>query len=294
MANGIERLGNIDFYKTPEECTANLENVGWVNKAWSCIQSYGTLFAYFSHRLCLWIGRIEAQMTNYTSMADRVSQHQLIVCIHGLNNDPTQFTQVIQEVKKRVSGAHIYAPHVVDRGNAQLDRMVAPILEKIRTWARTDGDKTLVLIGVSNGARISQAVEAALCQDQEYGNIKKIRFVSIVGANRGSSFADWANRWHLSRVMSENISQEMPPTSERNKQLKKDWKRGLCNTSHIERDYTFIASPHDWQVPNYSSTLMGVQEHNIKARYGVLLGHGHNSIVNASAKTVAAILAQAF
>ena len=86
--------------------------------------------------------------------------------------------------------------------------------------------------------------------------------------------------------MSKNISEEMPTTSKRNLQLNEDWVNGL-STGPI-REYTFIASPHDWQVTNYDSSLMEVGVKN--ARYTIVPGHGHNSIVNAVSKAVAEII----
>ena len=83
--------------------------------------------------------------------------------------------------------------------------------------------------------------------------------------------------------MSQNISEEMPKDSERIQRLNQDWKDGLSKGPR--REYTFIASPHDWQVTNYDSTLMEIEGHY--ARYAIIPGHGHNSIVNAVAKPVA-------
>lgn len=78
----------------------------------------------------------------------------------------------------------------------------------------------------------------------------------------------------------------MPTNSKRNKRLNQDWMNGLSNGPI--RDYTFIASPHDWPVTNYDSSLMEVSDQI--ARYAIVPRHGHNSIVNAVAKPVAEII----
>ena len=79
----------------------------------------------------------------------------------------------------------------------------------------------------------------------------------------------------------------MPTTSNRNKQLNTDWEK-MPSTGPTRKKYTFIASPHDWQVTNYDSSLMQVLEKN--AYYAIVPSHGHNSIVNAVSKPVVEII----
>lgn len=80
----------------------------------------------------------------------------------------------------------------------------------------------------------------------------------------------------------------MPKDSQRNQQLDKEWLEGL--TKGPQREYVFFASPHDWVVTNYDSTLMPVEKLN--AKYAIIPGHGHNSIVNSVAKAVADVIAK--
>lgn len=63
--------------------------------------------------------------------------------------------------KKDLSETDIFIPRVLQKGNAKLDEMVKPIVEEIVKWAKT-GKKELVLVGISNGERISRAIEAEL------------------------------------------------------------------------------------------------------------------------------------
>ena len=211
----------------------------------------------------------------------------LLSAYFGLNNNPTQFKKIVDEMqKKELSETDIFIPRVLQKGNAKLDEMVKPIFEEIAKWAKTSGEKELVLVGISNGGRISRAIEAELAKSESNANIKKLRFVSIVGACKGSSLVNLANKVGLSWLMSKNISEEMPTDSIRNQRLNQDWVDGLSNGP--TREYTFIASPHDWQVTNYDSSLMAADKQN--ARYAIVPGHGHNSIVNAVAKTVAEII----
>jgi len=164
--------------------------------------------------------------------------------------------------------------------------MARPIFEEIMKWGSTDGEKELTLVGISNGGRIARAIETEIAKSGHRSNIRKLRFVSIVGACKGSALANLANKVGLSRLLSKNISEEMPTNSLRNNKLNQEWKEGLADGS--SREYTFIASPHDWQVTNYSSTLMDVCGQ--KARYAIVPGHGHCSIVDAVAKTVVEII----
>ena len=92
-----------------------------------------------------------------------LSKKRLVVCIHGLNNNPTQFKKIVDEMqKKELSETDIFIPRVLQKGNAKLDEMVKPIFEEIAKWAKTSDEKELVLVGISNGGRIARAIEAEI------------------------------------------------------------------------------------------------------------------------------------
>lgn len=284
----ISEIHGVKFFDNASSCISHFEKIHWTKKAISLIQSFGTLFIYALNKISLVLYRVDAQMDPLTNAnAKGLSKKRLVVCIHGLNNNPSQFKKIVDEIqKKELSETDIFIPRVLQKGNAKLDEMVKPIFEEIATWAKTSGEKELVLVGISNGGRISRAIEAELAKSESNANIKKLRFVSIVGACKGSSLVNLANKVGLSWLMSKNISEEMPTDSIRNQRLNQDWVDGLSNGP--TREYTFIASPHDWQVTNYDSSLMAADKQN--ARYAIVPGHGHNSIVNAVAKTVAEII----
>ncbi len=278
-------LQGIQFFNHPSSCISHFEKAHWTKKALSLIQSFGTLFIYFMNKISLLWHKVEAQVTPHTKLPANLSKQTLVVCIHGLNNNPTQFKQTLDEMQKYdLSETAIYLPYVLQKGHAKLDDMAMPIFEEIKKWAQTSGEKKLVLVGISNGGRIARAIAAKL---PELEHIKQLRFVSIVGACQGSSLVNLAHKLHLSWLLSKNISEEMAINSERNIQLNQDWKNALESSPEIQRDYTFIASPHDWQVPNYNSTLMEVKG---STKYTIIPNHGHNSIVNTVAKAVAEII----
>ncbi len=283
-------IEGIKFFDTPDLCIAHYKEMPWMKKAISLIQSFGTLFSYALTKINLILHRIDAKMEPFTKIdPEDLPQKRLIVCLHGLNNNSSQFKKIFEEMPiEDLANSAIFIPRILQKGNAKLDDMVKPILAGIAKWAATPGEKQLVLVGISNGARIARAIEVELAKTEIQAQIKKLRVVSIVGANKGSRLVDLANKIGLSWVLSKNILEEMPVASKRNRQLNQEWVQGL--SGGLKRDYVFIAAPqgHDWQVPNYDSSLMAVELH--PAHYAIVPGHGHNSIVNASAKAVAKII----
>lgn len=278
-------IDGVKFFEQPYACISDFNAARWTEKYTSLIHSYGSFLTY---SMKTYFRRMTMQVEAFTNDHKPFVEKRLVVCIHGLNSDPSQFNQIIAEMQeKELTETDIFIPHVLQKGNAKLSEMTQPILNVITRWAENPGEKTLVLVGISNGARIARAVEAEMAKLNHVETIKKLQLISIVGACKGSSLANLANKLGLSWLMSKNISEEMPVGSERNQQLNQDWIDGL--STGLAREYTFIASPHDWQVPNYDSSLMEVG-YPATTRYAIVPGHGHNSIVNAVAKTVASII----
>lgn len=284
----ISEIQGVKFFDNASSCISHFEKTHWTKKVISLIQSFGTLVVFALNKISLVWHRIDAQMDPLTTTNTKgFYKKRLVVCVHGLNSNPSQFKKIVDQMQKNdLSETDIFIPRVLQKGNAKLDEMIKPIFEEIAKWAKTPGEKELVLVGISNGGRISRAIEAEIAKSKSTANIKKLRFVSIVGACKGSSLANLANKVGLSWLMSKNISEEMPTDSTRNQRLNQDWMDGLSNGS--TREYTFIASPHDWHVTNYDSSLMDVRGQS--ARYAIVPGHGHNSIINAVAKSVAEII----
>jgi triacylglycerol esterase/lipase EstA (alpha/beta hydrolase family) len=282
------KIQGINFFDTPDSCISHFKATPWTNKAISFLISFGTLLAYTLYRIGLIWNRVDAQMDPLTKTTDRIlSKKRLVVCLHGVNNNPSQFKKIVDELQKRdISETDIFIPRILKKGNDKLDKMVQPILKTITEWAKTSDEKELVLVGISNGGRIARAVKAEIAKSNST-NIKKLHFVSIVGACKGSSLANWANKLpFISRFVSKNILEEMPINSKRNQQLDLDWNNELSSGPSCQ--YTFFASPHDWMVPDFDSTLMKTVETG--AQYAIVPRHGHNSIVNAIAEPVAKIV----
>lgn len=293
-------LGNpvdlrLNFHSTPSSCIADFKAKPWIKKALSLIVSFGHLFKYVIDWNLMQIRGMNQRMSRYAQISpEDLPKQRLIVCLHGLNSKPMQFGKIVEEISCRESKDNqstFYIPNILQKGNASLDDVTAPILKEIAKWTTSGENKELVLIGISNGGRVAKAIEAELINSDQSGKIKKLRFISIVGACKGSSLVTLAHKLHLSFIVSwmssKIIADEMQTTSARNKRLQLDWERARENRE-IERDDTFIASPHDWQVPNYNSSLM--ESPNARARYVIVPGHGHNSIVSAVAKSIAEII----
>lgn len=285
------KIQGVPFFDTPEHCIAHFEALPLHKRMWSCLSSFLTsIKSYCSDKLSLQVHRFRKIQSAHSVVPEEgFSQKKLVVCLHGLSNGPKQFDSIMRELFRRGPvGMDLFIPPILEAGNAKLDDMVQPIFEQIRKWSQTEGDKELVLVGISNGGRIARALEARL---GPLTSIKKIHFISVVGACQGSSLVNWMARLHLSWLVGKNIREEMAVDSPRNQQLNAEWMSSL--TTSALKEYTFIASPHDLTVPNYDSTLAAVPSlPGITARYALLPGHGHHSMQEAAAKAVAEIISQ--
>ncbi|MCX6990996.1 MAG: hypothetical protein NTX49_08055 [Chlamydiae bacterium] len=284
----ISEIQGVKFFEDARSCISLSEKTHWTEKALSFIQSFGVFFAVVLRKVILFFQGVDPQIDSLTNTNTcPLEKKRLVVCIHGLHSNPSSFQSIVNEMKRLdLTETDIFIPHVLQKGNAKLDDMVRPILAEIAKWAKTSQEKELVLIGVSNGGRIARAIEAEIAKSESFPSIKKLRFVSIVGACRGSSLAGLVNKVGLSWLISKNISEEMPLDSPRNRRLDQDWMEGLSKGP--AREYTFFASPHDSHVPDYASSLMDVQGN--LARYAIVPGYGHIGIQDGVAKPVAEIV----
>lgn len=286
---------DIKFYDNSHDCITHFDKLSISEKIFSLTKSYITFFGFAIDKISSnWIN-VDKVMAKYTIAPSCIvtPKKRLIVCLHGLNSHPYQFKQIVNDmVENDLSNTIIYIPKIIQKGNAKLDIMIKPIFQEIKQWAQKNESQELILIGTSNGSRIAKALEAKLTSSTEnIGNIRKIHFISIVGACKGSYTADLANKFYLSFLVSNAIAEEMPTNSKRIRQLHNDWIKGFEICPNIEREYTYIASPHDMHVPNKDSTLMKIsKKENVITRYAIVPGHGHMSIVNAVSKIISELI----
>jgi pimeloyl-ACP methyl ester carboxylesterase len=290
MASAVNIQG-VKFFTTSADCVSHFEHMSWMSKVVSWIQSLGRACVALLKKPTQFLsGRIHPQIRPYTApLPAGASKPVLLVCLHGLNHTPNQFRGLVSELEQyNLSQVHIYIPAILNRGHAPLDAAVQPIFAEIATWAQTSGDKELILVGISNGGRIARALDAKLTTSKHVGNIRKLRLISLVGACNGSSLVNIAHRCRLSRLMHKSIATEMPLHSPRNLQLDREFLDNLEQPNGLKRDYTFFASPHDWFVPDYASTLPTLPSH-ITTRYSIIPGYGHDGFEDSAVNAVATL-----
>lgn len=282
----------IIFFKDHHSCLSHFNNTSLIKKIISFITSIGTFFAAsFTYIFNQFNTQEIIPYTNIDNIP--LNTKKLIVCIHGLDSSPFQFKKIINKIEKIEDPSRaIFAPYVLQKGNATLDEMCEEIYNSIKPWTEHGQGKKLILIGFSNGARIALALEALLAKEAALAkinnnNIKKIESFFIAGACQGSSRVDLAHRLGLSCLLSENIAKEIPTTSERNKRLKEDWEK-YTKEHFIKREHTLFASSDDWVIPNIESSLPTLNHST--TRYAIVTGHGHLSILNRVTKKIAQLV----
>ncbi len=285
---------DVELFNDRAACIQNFIDTPPVQKTKDFVQSFFNLLTYKTASLRAFP---DAEIESLTQLSkEDLSKKRLIVCIHGLCGAPHEFKVALDALKsKDLPDTAIYIPYVPNKGKDRLDEMADEIFKSIGAWASAEGDrKELVLIGVSNGARISRAIETKLTEENR-GKIEALRVVSVVGARRGSSLVNLACRfgfaWAVSWVIYKPIVEEMPMDSERNRQLDENWNRWIkTGAKDLKCDFTFLASAFDAHVPDHASSLPLMPE-NIKARYGIISDHGHFTAIDGAASTIADLLA---
>lgn len=282
---------DIQLFDDRSACIQNILDKSFVQKIKDCVQAFLNLMFFKGDSIFA-----SSELEVFTEMGDEaLSKKRLIVCIHGLCGSPYEFKILVDKLKtKNLSDTAIFIPYVQSAGKDRLDSMANEIFKEIQAWAAGAGEeKELILIGVSNGARISRKIETQITGTSR-GKVKELRVVSVVGARQGSPLVNLARQfgfsWAVSWFISQPIVEEMPMNSERNQQLDKEWNLWIQNdVNDLECDFTFIASPFDAHIGNYDSSLPVVPD-NIKARYGIVSDHGHFTAIDGAASTIADLL----
>lgn len=270
-------MNNIVFHKTLEKAISAFDKLPKYQKLISFLMSYINLLIFVVKRIPLLFCKQKYVSPQF------LAQKRLVICLHGLGSSPSQFNGLIKEMEKYdLKDTAIFTPKLLDRGANHLEKMIQPIYQQISGWLEKKGSKELILIGVSNGGRIAKALEAHILNGN-HTKLNKVKFISIVGATKGSSTCSFLVDNGFSFLLPSPIALEMPTHSKSVSQLHENWLKTFenSNNSKIEREYLFFCSPHDYHVPNKDSTLMQVpQSKNITCKYSVVLGHGHISITH--------------
>jgi hypothetical protein len=251
--------------------------------------------------------------------------YRLVVCLHGLHGHPVNFSDFLQCLQKHYSenNKHLLPPTLyipkLDSHKKKMNDIIRPLVQHLVQWIQLvppsspspseeeqqqqqqqqqvlnerqlsqmgKKKKEIVIIGVSNGARLGRALMARLVSLHFYElqQLGRIRFISIVGACRGSSMIPLVKQLggvDLSWLFfNKTVVDELAPNSNSLQELEKAWQEAMTWMQYFERDYVFFGAAHDWEIPNYDSTLMSMdntsRKENMLARYVVIPGHGHLS-----------------
>jgi hypothetical protein len=287
-SNIVTTIEGVQFLPTKDLCLENAKKHSWVI---SYLKSWGNLFVYYVNKARIAFSGAQKEVAPYATLDQAShSKKRLVVCLHGLNNDPRQFVKLLRKIKGiDPANTAIFMPPLPKKGNEELDIMTAPLIEAINAWAQTGEDKEIVFVGTSNGSRVIKDLEAEL-SSTTYHNVHNVKVISIVGAWNGSALVNLARKLHLTWLMKKPIAEEMPVDSAHCQKSEAEWYKAHVVFSKCKREYFFLATRpgHDDLVPNYSSTLPDVGSD--KAHYAVVSGHGHNSIVPAVTNAIAQII----
>lgn len=273
------------FFKTPSECIQNFYAQSRLTRLVSLVKSFARFF-FITLPKTFYFGYLSLRnpFNKYAHIPSSPTlKNKLIVCLNGVGGSPNQFKSVIKLIeKKESSNTQIYVPKILNRGLAKTDDIVAPIFKEIHTWIAQRKNPEIVLIGISNGSRLARVIDAKLIQTK--APIKQINTISIIGANQGSYLMNIVKKIPLFwPFLSKALAEEMPVGSPFNERLNQQL--STLSSCGIPHRYTFLAGPHDWIVPNYSSTLMPVPE-GIEARYALMPGYGHGELASDHAEMI--------
>ncbi|MBS0655293.1 MAG: hypothetical protein JSR46_05930 [Verrucomicrobia bacterium] len=286
MTKELASIEGIKFFNNPTDCIKNFDE-SWIGKTVSSLYSWITTIRYIIDKKISNLFGVVSLDPSINTGDKELTKNRTILCLTGLNSTSQQYKTIVPAIlEEDLSDTDLLVPQVLDLGNGKLTEMANDIFDKIGSWASSSGEKELVLVGISNGARIARQLLVKIAKTENL-NIKKIHLVPIVGACKGSVTINKVKELGYDCLVSKNIAEEMPVDSPRSQQLDREWDEAMA-IKKFGLQCTFIASPHDWHIPNYSSTLMEVP--GVQARYALVPGHGHLSIVHAIGKVVAKVV----
>src|SRR5580700_9090386 len=94
-------IQGIPFFNTPSLCIDHFEKSHWSEKAISLVKSFGTFFVYYTSIVYRNLFLVKNPMSPLTEANGEFLKRKLIVCVHGLNRNPSQFKEIIDEVQKK-------------------------------------------------------------------------------------------------------------------------------------------------------------------------------------------------
>jgi hypothetical protein len=218
------------------------------------------------------------------SIKEAENSQGLAVFIHGLGGQPRAFSYQRDLTESSCPDVSIYQPIVLALGNCSLAEAAAPIHRTVLAWSKIYPHKPIVFAGTSNGARISAYVISLLKKEGITNPIKlsaiagPFHGTSLIGTCGSSSSSKISQLWRkgVSLLYSEDISKELALNSTRCNQVL----NALQNSETAPDETDFYGTDADSKVlPISSAYPLNVPN----ARYFMVAGEGHSSIVEAVA-----------
>jgi hypothetical protein len=96
-------MDGLSFFEKPLDCIEEFENRSCLSKVASSFMSFVTFIFYLIYKIKLIFRCIESEMRPLAHIeVSSLPKKRLIVCLHGLNNNPSQFKKLFDELQKRI------------------------------------------------------------------------------------------------------------------------------------------------------------------------------------------------
>lgn len=211
---------------------------------------------------------IRKQHHKYTSVKGQLDGRKyeaLFVLLHGRNSEPAQFSEHIEYLESKNRNILIFAPYIYKKGNrCTLGQCMEPIVEELRLFEKEHSSSPIVIVGISNGGRLSLELRTRLSKD------KTIVLSTLVGVLNGTKWAD------LMYFLTKNsYFKDLGYNSQCAKDLLQRF--SVC-TNTICKMY---AARNDLVIVPYSSSIPYIP---FEVETEIVNNHNHNSIVQFKAK----------
>lgn len=230
----------------------------------------------------------------YITLDPQIKKDGLVVFFYGLNGKTSLWSDHLYQFKKEEEknkgfSLAYYTPLLPNNGHCTLnDKGIDQIVEKIENWIVFHPHKPVVLLGQSNGSRIALEIETRLRERASENPV----FLSLTGpVLYGTSLINIITKivspYFLSKItfglLTPLCVEELKLGSESSKTLLTKARRHLPQGC-AERRYRLYApalDSHVWEKGSALPILNAHQETLKNEKHYLVLGYGHDSIVNA-------------
>ena len=218
---------------------------------------------------------------NYQQKVWKVESKGLYVLVNGLMGDPLAWKDHIDILKKEAQ-YDLFVPSVPLTGNGSIEVVAPPILTDIQDYITQHPGKPICLVGFSNGGRICSWIETRL---RSHAPTTPMKISCLSSAHFGSSRMELLKKVFqitgFSFGIDHEIIKELSYGSAKAQEIISSASQPL--QEGVIRDFEFFASTEDSALPELSSTLPRLGQHNIV--HHIVHGYDHNAIVPALAET---------